>query len=134
MTAGVVRQYPTYSNALANVRALSGGCGLADNVLVEPDTNAGFMTPLPGDYGSLGALGGSMPIGFTPNGVPEHIVAEAIRVLNPTPGVDYDWEAPVKLDEAGINGSKVPLPYGLDPARVPVAGSYVGSAQKESLL
>lgn len=134
MTAGVVRQYPTYSNALANVRALSGGCGLADDVLVEPDTNAGFMTPLPGDYGPLGALGGSTPIGFTPNGVPEHIVAEAIRVLNPTPGIDYDWEAPAKLDKAGINGSKVPLPYGLDPARVPVAGSYVGSAQKESLL
>lgn len=134
MTAGVVRQYPTYSNALANVRALSGGCGLADNVLVEPDTNAGFMTPLPGEYGPLGALGGTKPIGFTPNGVPEHIVAEAIRVLNPTPGIDYDWEAPVKIDKAGINGSRVPLPYGLDPARVPVAGSYVGTAQQESLL
>jgi arabinosyltransferase B len=134
MTAGVVRQYPTYSNALANIRSLSGGCGLADDVLVEPDTNVGFMTPLPGDYGPLGPLGGTNPVGFTPNGVPEHIVAEAIRVLNPTPGIDYDWEAPVKLDKAGINGSKIPLPYGLDPDRVPVAGSYVGTAQKESLL
>jgi arabinosyltransferase B len=87
---------------------------------------------LPGEYGPLGALGGTKPIGFTPNGVPEHIVAEAIRVLNPTPGIDYDWEAPVKIDKAGINGSRVPLPYGLDPARVPVAGSYVGTAQQES--
>jgi arabinosyltransferase B len=134
MTAGVVRQYPTYSNAVANLRALSGGCGLADDVLVEPDANAGFMTPLAGDYGPLGPLGGTKPIGFTPNGVPEHIVAEAIRVLNPTPGIDYDWEAPVSLDKPGVNGSTVPLPYGLDPQRVPLAGSYVDTAQQESLL
>ena len=39
MLAGVVRQYPTYSNASANLRAFAGGCGLADDVLVEPDTN-----------------------------------------------------------------------------------------------
>ena len=134
MAAGVIRQYPTYSNASANLRALSGGCGLADDVLVEPDTNAGFMTPLPGDYGPLGPLGGAKPVGFTPNGVPEHIVAEAIRVLVATPGVDYDWEAPVKLDKPGIDGSTVPLPYGLDPSRVAVAGSYVGTAQQESML
>jgi len=134
MAAGVVRQYPTYSNASANLRALTGGCGLADDVLVEPDTNVGFMSPLAGDYGPVGPLGGVRPVGFRPNGVPEHIVAEAIRVLNPTPGIDYDWEAPVKLDRPGINGSTIPLPYGLDPNRVPLAGSYVGTAQQESLL
>ena len=134
MAAGVVRQYPTYSNASANLRALAGGCGLADDVLVEPDANTGFMSPLPGAYGPLGPLGGAKPVGFTANGVPEHIVAEAIRVLNPTPGIDYDWEAPVKLDKPGINGSSIPLPYGLDPGRVAVAGSYVGTAQQESLL
>jgi arabinosyltransferase B len=61
-------------------------------------------------------------------------VAEAIRVLNPTPGIDYDWEAPVSLDKSGVNGSTVPLPYGLDPQRVPLAGSYVDTAQQESLL
>ena len=55
-------------------------------MLVEPDTNAGFLTPLPGDYGPLGPLGGTKPVGFTPNGVPEHIVAEAIRMTNPTAG------------------------------------------------
>lgn len=134
MTIGVIRQYPTYSNGLANVRALAGGCGLADNVLVEPDANAGFLTALPGDYGPLGPLGGDKPVGFTPNGVPEKIVAEAIRVNNPTPGIDHDWEGPFKLTAAGINGSKVPLPYQLDPARVPVAGSFVGGAQQQSLL
>jgi arabinosyltransferase B len=134
MTAGVIRQYPTFSNGWSNVKALAGGCGLADDVLVEPDSNAGFLTPLPGNYGPLGPLGGTKPVGFTPNGVPEKIVAEAIRVNNPTPGIDHDWEGPFTLTKAGVNGSTVPLPYQLDPARVPLAGSYVGTGQQESLL
>ena len=134
MTAGVVRQYPTYSNAWANIRAFAGGCGLADDVLVEPDTNAGFLTAMPGRYGPLGPLGGATPVGFTPNGLPEKIVAEAIRVNNPMPGVDHDWEGPFTRTDPGVNGSTVPLPYQLDPARVPVAGSYSGAAQQQSLL
>src|ERR1700760_552493 len=60
MVAGIVRQYPTYSNAWDNLREFSGGCGLADDVLVEPDSNAGFMAPYktgePDNYGPLGAL------------------------------------------------------------------------------
>jgi arabinosyltransferase B len=137
MLIGAVRQYPTYSNAWSNLRAFAGGCGLADDVLVEPDANAGFLSPLPADsgpWGPLGPLGGTNPVGFTPNNVPDHIVAEAIRLPNPAPGTDYDWDAPVKLDSPGINGSRVPLPYGLDPERVPVAGSYVEGAQQESTL
>jgi arabinosyltransferase B len=134
MLAGVVRQYPTYSNAWANLRAFTGGCGLADDVLVEPDANAGFMTPRPGNYGSLGPLGGDKPVGFTPNGVPEHIVAEAIRMTLPQSGTDYDWDAPTKLDTKGVNGSTVPLPYGLDAARVPVAGTYLDGPQQQSTL
>ena len=47
---------------------------------------------------------------------------------NPQPGTDYDWNRPIKLTRPGVNGSTVPLPYGLDPARVPVAGSYVDCA------
>src|SRR3954469_5362557 len=47
MGIGIVKQYPTYSNGWSNLRAFAGGCGLADDVLVEPDTNAGFMAPLP---------------------------------------------------------------------------------------
>jgi arabinosyltransferase B len=134
MAAGVVRQYPTYSNAWANLRSFTGGCGLADDVLVEPDTNAGFMTPMPGNYGPLGPLGGEKPVGFTPNGVPDHIVAEAIRNTLPQAGTDSDWDAPVKLTRPGVNGSTVPLPYGLDPARVPVAGTYVDGPQQQSTL
>ena len=134
MAAGVVRQYPTYSNAWANIRSLAGGCGLADDVLVEPDPNNGFLTALPGDYGPLGPLGGTDPVGFSPDGVPEKIVAEAIRVNNPMPGVDSDWQGPFELSRPGINGSTVPLPYKLDPARVPLAGSYSESGQQDSVL
>lgn len=134
MLIGVVRQYPTFSNGWSNVRAFAGGCGLADDVLVEPDANAGFLTALPGSYGPLGPLGGEKPTGFTPNGVPDHIVAESIRMTNPMPGTDYDWDQPVKLDIPGVNGSTVPLPYGLDPARVPLAGSYVEGPQQPSTL
>ncbi|WP_328362370.1 arabinosyltransferase domain-containing protein [Mycobacterium sp. NBC_00419] len=134
MTAGIVRQYPTYSNAWANLRSFSGGCGLADDVLVEPDPNAGFLSPLPGDYGPLGPLGGTKPVGFTPSGVPEHIVAESIRMTNPQPGTDYDWDQSIKLATPGVNGSTVPLPYGLDPARVALAGSYAAGPQQEATL
>ncbi|WP_139809370.1 arabinosyltransferase domain-containing protein, partial [Mycobacterium avium] len=134
MVAGIVRQYPTYSNAWDNLREFSGGCGLADDVLVEPDSNVGYMTPLGGDYGPLGPLGGQHPVGFSPNGVPEHTVAEAIRITPDQPGTDYDWDAPTKLSAPGINGSTVPLPYGLDAARVPLAGSYTTGAQQQSRL
>ncbi len=135
MAAGIVRQYPTYSNAWDNLREFSGGCGLADDVLVEPDSNAGFMAPLPDNYGPLGPLGGVNPTGFTPNGVPERTLAEAVRETSvPQPGTDYDWYGPTKLKTPGVNGSTAPLPYGLDPQRVPLAGSYVTGAQQQSRL
>ncbi|WP_231750705.1 arabinosyltransferase C-terminal domain-containing protein, partial [Mycobacterium sp. NAZ190054] len=134
LAIGVVRQYPTYSNGWANIRAFTGGCGLADDVLVEPDSNDGFLQAMPGDYGALGPLGGTDPTGFSPNGVPDRIIAEAIRLNNPQPGTDYDWNRPIALSRPGVNGSTVPLPYGLDPARVPVAGTYSTGPQQESRL
>jgi arabinosyltransferase B len=134
MVIGVVRQYPTYSNGWANVRAFAGGCGMADDVLVEPDSNAGFLNPLPGEFGDLGPLGGTGPTGFSSNGVPDRIIAEAIRLNNPQPGTDADWNRSVRLPRPGVNGSRVPLPYGLDPRRVPVAGTYSTGAQQESRL
>jgi arabinosyltransferase B len=138
MVAGIVRQYPTYSNGWANLREFAGGCALADDVLVEPDSNAGFMPVMPGppgNYGPLGPLGGVNPTGFTPNGVPERTLAEAVReTAVPQPGTDYDWYGPTKLTTPGINGSTMPLPYGLDAARVPLAGSYTSGAQQQSRL
>ncbi|WP_293001202.1 arabinosyltransferase domain-containing protein [Mycobacterium sp.] len=134
MTIGIVRQYPTFSNGSSNIRAFAGGCGLADDVLVEPDTNAGFMQPKPGAFGDLGPLGGTNPVGFTPDGVPDHTVAEAVVMHPNQPGTDYDWDAPTKLKTAGVNGSTVLLPYGLDPQRIPVLGSYTTEAQQQSKL
>ncbi|CAN5250215.1 arabinosyltransferase domain-containing protein [soil metagenome] len=134
MVIGVVRQYPTYSNSWANLRTFSGGCGLADDVLVEPNSNDGFLAPLPGDYGALGPLGGVDPVGFSPDGMPEGIVAEAIRQPFPMPGTDYDWDAPTELAEPGVNGSTIPLPYGLDPSRVPMAGTWATGPQQQSTL
>ncbi|MCV7099337.1 arabinosyltransferase domain-containing protein [Mycobacterium palustre] len=135
MVAGIVRQYPTYSNGWSNLREFAGGCALADDVLVEPDSNAGFMAPLPDRYGPLGPLGGVNPMGFSPNGIPERTLAEAVReTAVPQPGTDYDWYGPTKLAAPGVNGSLVPLPYGLDPDRVPVAGSYTTGPQQQSRL
>ena len=57
-----------------------------------------------------------------------------VQLIYSVPGTDYDWDQPIKLSTPGVNGSTVPLPYGLDPARVPVAGSYVTGPQQESLL
>ena len=135
MSIGVVRQWGTYSNASSNLAALSGGCGLADDVLVEPDPNEGFLPAETGDYGPLGPLGGVGSVGFSPNGIPDRIVAQALREPLPKSGSDYDWSQPAKLTTPGINGSTVPLPYGLDPRRVPVAGTYAaGNDQQESRL
>ena len=125
MVAGIVRQYPTYSNAWANLRAFTGGCGLADDVLVEPDANEGFLAPLPGNYGPLGPLGGVGPVGFTPNGVPEKIVAETIRMTLPMPGTDYDWDAPPNSPRPASTGQRSRCPTALTPPgfhwRVPIS-------------
>jgi arabinosyltransferase B len=134
MLAGAIKEYPSYSNGWANLRELAGGCGLADDVLVEPEANDGFLAPLPGRYGPLGPLGGATPVGFDPNGLPEHTLAEAIWQSQAKSGTDYDWEAPTASDAAGINGSGAVLPYGLDPAKVPVAGSFTAGPQQVSTL
>jgi arabinosyltransferase B len=134
MLAGAIKEYPSYSNGWANLRELAGGCGLADDVLVEPDANSGLLAPIPGNYGPLGPLGGTDPIGFDPNGVPEHTLAESVWQDHAKSGTDYDWDAPTALDTPGANGSSVVLPYGLDPARVPVAGSFIYGPQRISTL
>ncbi len=45
MLTGAIKEYPSYSNGWANLRELTGGCGLADDVFVEPDPNTGFRPP-----------------------------------------------------------------------------------------
>jgi arabinosyltransferase A len=139
MMKGAAARYPNYTTALANVDALTGGasCAMADAVLVESDPNAGLLQPVSGQqFGPDGPLGGTDPQGFTPNGVsdtllpPEPVTANPGTVNSPgspdKPNVGIGFSAGTGggYGPAGINGSRVFLPFGLDPSRTPVMGSY----------
>jgi arabinosyltransferase A len=142
LAKGAVFRYPLYSIGKANAAALSSGlsstaCAMADDVLVEADTNAGMLQPVPGQtVGQYGPLGGQNPVGFTPNGISDSLAPPHPVVANPgTVNSDGDPDKPnVGIGFAagtgggygpvGVNGSRVFLPFGLDPARTPVLGSY----------
>ncbi|GJF09684.1 arabinosyltransferase B [Mycolicibacterium cyprinidarum] len=145
MLKATVGRYPVYTNGAANLSALRSvvtgssppSCAMADAVLVEADTNAGMLQPIPGQrYGEYGPLGGEDPVGFTPNGVsdtldPAEPVAANPGLANsdgavdkPNIGVGYAAGTGGGYGPEGINGSRVFLPFGLDPDRTPVMGSY----------
>ncbi|WP_211296219.1 arabinosyltransferase domain-containing protein [Mycobacterium aquaticum] len=142
MAKGFVQRYPVYTTAAANVRTLASGlsntsCAMADDVLVEADTNAGMLQPVPGQtYGEYGPLGGENPVGFNPNGIsdtlepPKPVVANPGTVNSdgspnkPNVGIAYAAGTGGGYGPVGVNGSRVFLPFGLDPARTPVMGSY----------
>lgn len=135
-------RYPAYTTAKANADALVSGlsrdsCAMADDVLVEADTNAGMLQPVPGQrFGEYGPLGGEDPVGFTPNGVsdtlePAEPVAANPGLANsdgpvdkPNIGIGYAAGTGGGYGPEGVNGSRVYLPFGLDPARTPVMGSF----------
>src|ERR1700694_1859002 len=141
MAKGAAVRYPVYTTAKANLAPLTSGlsntsCAMADDVLVEPDTNAGLLQPVPGQsYGPDGPLGGAAPVGFTPNGVGDDLSSEPViskpGLVNsdaspnkPNSGVSDAAGTAGGYGPVGVNGSRVFLPYGLDPARTPVMGSY----------
>jgi arabinosyltransferase A len=142
MAKGFVQRYPLYTTAKANLSALTSGlsdtsCGMADDVLVEADTNAGLLQPAGGQkWGKYGPLGGENPVGFTPNGVadslaPPHPVVANPGTVNsdgspnkPSFGIAFAAGTDGGSGPLGVNGSTVHLPFGLDPARTPVMGSY----------
>ncbi|WP_439957144.1 arabinosyltransferase domain-containing protein [Nocardia altamirensis] len=149
MAKAAVAQYPAYSNAQSNLAAtVSGGCGLADEVLVETDPNAAVLRPLTGDAAT--ALAGSDSTGFTPNGVATDLTSDEIEsttgkansvtsadsgeVTDPKAGSKSPGSETGTSTGAGINGSSVPLPFGLDPATVPVLGSYREGTQQPAEL
>jgi arabinosyltransferase A len=144
LAKGAVGRYPLYTTAKANLAAvsswtsgsLSGSCSLADDVLAEPDPNAGMLQPVPGQtFGPDGPLGGVNPVGFKPDGVGDDLRSYPVVTK---PGVVNSDASPNKpnatmSDSAGtaggkgpvgVNGSHAALPFGLDPARTPVMGSY----------
>lgn len=142
MAKGAAQRYPVYTTAKANAQALASGlsstsCAMADDVLVEPDTNAGMLQPVPGQrFGEYGPLGGENPVGFNPNGVsdtlePAEPVTSNPGTVNsdgspnkPNVGVGYAAGTSGGYGPEGVNGSRVFLPFGLDPKRTPVMGSY----------
>ncbi|MGW3481650.1 arabinosyltransferase domain-containing protein [Rhodococcus indonesiensis] len=143
LVKGAVAQYPAYSIARSNAAALTGGsCGLADDVLVETDPNATALAPVDGDV--AGALGAGTADGFTPNGVALDLTAdEEISTTGGANTVDTEEGGTTTSTgagtgggrgAAGINDSTVALPFGLDPARTPVLGSYRTGAQQEAVL
>ncbi|MFC4606105.1 arabinosyltransferase domain-containing protein [Rhodococcus kronopolitis] len=142
LAKGAVAQYPAYSVARSNFDTLAGNsCALADDVLIEPDANTGALAPL---TASPDPLGGEQHEGFTPNGVPVDLTADeenkgagGANTLDSTTTVTTTGTSAGTgggTGATGVNGSAVALPFGLDPARTPVLGSYqVGEQQPAKL-
>ena len=142
MAKGLAQRYPAYTTGKANLAALASGlsatsCAMADDVLVEADTNAGMLKPAPGQkWGQYGPLGGESPVGFTPNGISENLDPYSPFIANPgtvnsdgSPnkpsfGIAFSGGTGGGYGPVGVNGSKVFLPFGLDPRTTPVMGSY----------
>ncbi|MBF6069897.1 arabinosyltransferase domain-containing protein [Nocardia farcinica] len=149
LAKGAVSQYPAYSLARSNVDALRGNmCGLANDVLVEPDPNDGQLTPIidPNEPLANGdPLAGANPVGFDPNGVPDDLSADSVEV-KPGTGNTSTQSVGAAFAEGenagtgggqgarGVNGSTVALPFGLDPATTPVMGSYQAGVQQPAHL
>ena len=142
MAKGFAQRYPAYTNGKANLAALGSAlspssCAMADDVLVEADPNAGMLQPAPGQrWGRYGPLGGQNPVGFTPNGISDNLEPVAPFVANPgtvnsdgspnkpNVGIGFTGGTGGGYGPVGVNGSRVFLPFGLDPKTTPVMGSY----------
>ena len=143
LTLGMLNQWPAWSVGRSNLQALTGKtCGLADDVMVEQDPNAGLLSPVDSPVGA--ALGAMTDEGFTANGIPADIAADPVKE---PPGSGNFIDASDKTVSAtetgtgdstavkpGVNGSKARLPYGLDPARTPVLGSWRSGVQQPARL
>ncbi|MEV3962920.1 arabinosyltransferase domain-containing protein [Nocardia sp. NPDC050193] len=149
LTKAAVGQYPAYSVAKSNIRALAGDpCGLADDVLVETNTADSLLLPYDGAPadGLVSTDPEARTVGFTPDGVAADLTADAEETTSGgANSVESDTENKTTDTtgagtgggtsvQAGINGSTVALPFGLDPARTPVLGSYTTGDQQQAKL
>lgn len=145
LAKAAVTQYPAYSIAKSNLESLSGNtCALANEVLVETDTADSLLLP----YTGSPADGLSTESkGFTPNGVAADLTADAEETVtggansvnkdskNKTTKTTGAGTGGGTSQQAGINGSTVALPFGLDPTRTPIMGSYQeGTDQQQAKL
>ncbi len=146
LTLAMTQQYPAWSVGRSNLQAVpvlspAKTCGLADDVLVELDPNAGMLSPVGAQLKD--ALSAGISEGFDPNGIPADVSADPV-MERPGDGSFLDNDGLVTSSEAGteggttaapgINGSSARLPYNLDPARVPVLGSWRSGVQVPARL
>ncbi|MFI9413565.1 arabinosyltransferase domain-containing protein [Nocardia gamkensis] len=137
-------QYPAYSITKSNVESVGGdSCALANEVLVETDTADSLLQPFTGSPADGLAAQNK---GFTPNGVASDLTADAEETVSGgANSVDKDSENKTSKTtgagtgggttaQAGINGSTVALPFGLDAAKTPVLGSYQDGEQQQAKL
>ncbi|OBA41615.1 arabinosyltransferase domain-containing protein [Gordonia sp. 852002-51296_SCH5728562-b] len=128
----------TYSVLKGNVHAVTGGCGMADYVLVEPDSNKGSLAPVDNASASKALEGTSR--GFSPQGVADDLTPEADSIKPGTQNTSADLSKTFVVaggapgttggrGPEGVNGSTAALPFGLDPATTPVMGSYAADGQ-----
>ncbi|SON59932.1 putative arabinosyltransferase C [Mycobacterium simulans] len=146
LTQAMITQYPAWSVGRSNLQAVPGlatgrTCGLAEDVLVEQDPNAGMLTPVTAPVAD--ALGAGLSEAFTPNGIPADVSADPVMerpgdrsfvnndglITGSDPGTEGGTTA-----APGINGSRARLPYNLDPARTPVLGSWRAGLQVPAML
>ncbi|MFC6011941.1 arabinosyltransferase domain-containing protein [Nocardia lasii] len=132
-----VAQYPAYSLAESNFdAAFRGGCGMADEVLVETDPNASMLAPLSGDLAT--AMNGTESTGFRENGVAPDLTSDEVE--STTGQANSVSDDPAKLRDASTSaGSEsrqgsLQLPFGLDSATTPVLGSYRAGDQEPAAL
>lgn len=136
LTLAVTDQYPAWTVGRSNLEAAfvfktGHTCGLAQDVLVEQDPNAGMLAPVSATVGD--ALGAGLSEAFTPNGIPADVRADPVMerpgdrsFINDdklVTGAEAGTEGGT-TPAPGINGSVAKLPYNLDPARTPVLGSW----------
>lgn len=135
--ASMAIQHPAYSYGQQNLRSLAGRpCGMADEVLVERDTNAGVLAPI---GSSRDPLVGELNANFTPNGIASSLssssrgAADLVRTgdADNTPS-NTGGTGGGTIDTPGVNGSTAALPFGLDPARVPMVGSRQTGSQRSA--
>ncbi|MCF1766051.1 arabinosyltransferase domain-containing protein [Corynebacterium argentoratense] len=139
-----ISQYPAYSIGLGNLRTFAGQqCGLAEDALVETNTNDSFLQPTSGDLGQSLTTDDSR--NFKPNNIPTYIDSEGVDTSTQSAGsiagsTEEDTNSGTTAGQAsglsggfrweeGINGSKARLPFGLDYTQVPVVGSYTEGLQ-----
>ncbi|WP_319942893.1 arabinosyltransferase domain-containing protein [Nocardia aurantia] len=142
-----VTQYPAYSIAKSNVRALTGRpCALADEVLVETDTADSLLQPYSGAAKDGLAATPEDNVGFTPDGVADDLTADPDETVaggansinanskNKTTRTTAAGTGGGTATAPGLNGSAALLPFGLDPARTPVLGNYTTGDKQPAKL